>query len=140
MFQKMLQVGSGGGSDEPVTLLGASYYATEDSGLCNINGITIDNTSGYFEKTISDNYLTKLVATKSMKIKIISSISRNKTNISKKIYKNGVEILNQSLNTYGGDVKEIDLDMKVGDYLSGSSSVPDTQGRNGYTLLILLIK
>ena len=84
MFQKMLQ--GGGGSDEPVTLLGASMYATEDAGLCNINGITIDNTSDYFEKTISDVNLTKLVATKSMKIKIISSITRTSTNISKKIY------------------------------------------------------
>ena len=138
MFQKMLQ--GGGGSDEPVTLLGSSYYVTSDIGLCVTNGLTIDNTSGYFEKTISNVNLTKLVATKSMKIKIISSISRTNTNISKKIYKNGVEILNQSLNTYGGIVQEIDLDMKVGDYLSGSSSVPDSQGRNGYTLLILLIK
>ena len=138
MFQKMLQ--GGGGSDEPVTLLGASYYVTSDIGLCVTDGLTIDNTSGYFEKTISNVKLTKLVATKSMKIKIISSISRTTTDISKKIYKNGVEILNQSLNTYGGNVQEIDLDMKVGDYLSGSSSVSDTQGRNGYTLLILLIK
>ena len=138
MFQKMLQ--GGGGSDESVTLLGSSYYVTSDIGLCVTNGLTIDNTSGYFEKTISNVNLTKLVATKSMKIKIISSISRTNTNISKKIYKNGVEILNQSLNTYGGIVQEIDLDMKVGDYLSGSSSVSDTKGSNGYTLLILLIK
>ena len=138
MFQKMLQ--GGGGSDEPVILLGASYYATGDVKLCLTNGLTIDNTSGYFEKTIINVNLTKLVATKSMKIKIISSISRTTTNISKKIYKNGVEILNQSLNTYGGIVQEIDLDMKVGDYLSGTFSVSDTQGRNGYTLLILLIK
>ena len=138
MFQKMLQ--GGGGSDEPVTLLGASRYATEDVGLCNTNGLTIDNTSGYFEKTISDVYLTKLVATKSMKIKIISSISRTHTNISKIIYKNDIEIIKQSLNNYGGDVREIDLDMKVGDYLSGSVSVSNTDGSNGYTLLILLIK
>ena len=138
MFQKMLQ--GSGGSDEPVTLLGASGYVTADTGLCNTNGLTIDNTSGYFEKTISNVYLTKLVATKSMKIKIVSSISRTNTNISRKIYKNGVEILNQSLNTYGGNVQEIDLDMKVGDYLSGSTSASDTLGRNGYTLLILLIK
>ena len=139
MFQKMLQ--GGGGSDESVTLLGSSYYVTSDIGLCVTNGLTIDNTSGYFEKTINNvNNLAKLVATKSMKIKIISSISRTNTNISKKIYKNGVEILNQSLNTYGGIVQEIDLDMKVGDYLSGSISVTDIQGSNGYTLLILLIK
>ena len=138
MFQEILQ--GGGGSDEPVTLLGASMYATKDAGLCDINGITIDNTSDYFEKTISKACLTKLVATKSMKIKIVSSISRTNTNISKKIYKNGVEILNQSLNTYAGNVQEIDLDMKVGDYLSGSASVSDANGSNGYTLLILLIK
>ena len=138
MFQKMLQ--GGGGSDEPVILLGASCYAPANQELCNTLGLTIDNTSGYFEKTISNNVLTKLVATKSMKIKIISSISRTVTNISKIIYKNGVEILNQSLNTYGGDVQEIDLDMKVGDYLSGSISVSDNLGSNGYTLLILLIK
>lgn len=138
MFQEMLQ--GGGGSDEPVTLLGASNYATSDVGLCATDGLTIDNTSGYFEKTISGAYLSKLVATKSIKIKIVSSISRTTTNISKKIYKNGVEILNQSLNTYGGNVQEIDLDMKVGDYLSGSASVSDTLGGNGYTLLILLIK
>ena len=138
MFQKMLQ--GGGGSDEPVTLLGASMYAPGDLGLCHTIGLTIDNTSGYFEKTISSNLIAKLVATKSMKIKIVSSISRTNTNISRKIYKNGVEILNQSLNTYGGDVQEIDLDMKIGDYLSGSAFVSDTQGSNGYTLLILLIK
>ena len=140
MFQKMLQ--GGGGSDEPAILLGATHYATDNLELlCLTPGLTIDNTSGYFEKTISNNnMLTKLVATKSMKIKIISSISRTFTNISKIIYKNGVEILNQSLNTYGGNVQEIDLDMKVGDYLSGRVSVPDHQGANGYTLLILLIK
>ena len=138
MFQKMLQ--GGGGSDEPVILLGASYYATGNIELCLTSGLTIDNTSGYFEKTLSKNKLTKLVATKSMKIKIISSISRTQTNISKKIYKNGVEILNQSLNAYGGNVQEIDLDMKVGDYLSGSVSVSNADGSNGYTLLILLIK
>ena len=138
MFQKMLQ--GGGGSDEPVTLLGASMYATGNVGLCQINGLTIDNTSGYFEKTISDTSITKLVATKSMKIKIISSISRTFSNISKIIYKNGIEILNQSLNALGGDVQEIDLDMKIGDYLSGSISVSDNHGSNGYTLLILLIK
>ena len=138
MFQKMLQ--GGGGSDEPVILLGASNYVTGDAGLCSTDGLTIDNTSGYFEKTISDVYLTKLVATKSIKIKIVSSISRTNTNISRKIYKNGVEILKQSLNTNGGNVQEIDLDMKVGDYLSGQFSISDTLGRNGYTLLILLIK
>ena len=140
MFQKMLQVG--GGSDEPATLLGATFYAAGSTeSLCHTYGLTIDNTSGYFEKTISDTLLlTKLVATKSMKIKIISSISRTSSNISKIIYKNGVEILNQSLNTFGGNVQEIDLDMKVGDYLSGRVSVPDHQGANGYTLLILLIK
>ena len=138
MFQKMLQ--GGGGSDEPVILLGASYYATENIGLCLTNGLTIDNTSDYFEKTINNNKLTKLVATKSMKIKIISSISRTKTNISKIIYKNDIEIIKQSLNNYGGDVREIDLDMKVGDYLSGSVSISNTDGSNGYTLLILLIK
>ena len=139
MFQKMLQ--GGGGSDEPVILLGASNYATGDIGLCSIIGMTIDNTSGYFEKTISNtNGITKLVATKSMKIKIISSISRTFTNISKIMYKNGVEILKQSLNTNGGNVQEIDLDMKVGDYLTGSTSISDLQGSNGYTFLILLIK
>ena len=138
MFQKMLQ--GGGGSDEPVILLGASYYASANLELCITPGLTIDNTSGYFEKTISSINLTKLVATKSMKIKIISSISRTQTNISRIIYKNGVEILKQSLNTYGGDVQEIDLDMKVGDYLSGSISVSDLNGSNAYTLLILLIK
>ena len=139
MFQKMLQ--GGGGSDEPVILLGASFYATGNIELCHTSGITIDNTSGYFEKTISNvNTITKLVATKSMKIKIISSISRTLTNISKIIYKNGVEILKQSLDTYGGNVQEIDLDMKVGDYLSGSVSVSNYDGSNGYTLLILLIK
>ena len=138
MFQKMLQ--GGGGSDEPTILLGASHYAPGDVGLCLTNGLTIDNASDYFEKTINENRLAKLVATKSMKIKIISSISRTDTNISKIIYKNGIEILNQSLNTYGGDVQEIDLDMKVGDYLSGSVSVSNTDGSNGYTLLILLIK
>ena len=138
MFQEILQ--GGGGSNEPATLLGASMYATGDAGLCDINGITIDNTSDYFEKTISDVNLTKLVATKAMKIKIVSSISRTNTDISKIIYKNGVEILNQSLNTYGGNVQEIDLDMKVGDYFSGKTSVSNTLGRNGYTLLILLIK
>ena len=140
MFQKMLQ--GGGGSDEPAILLGASLYAPGDIELCSTVGLTIDNTSGYFEKTINNNTngIAKLVATKSMKIKIISSISRTSTNISKIIYKNGVEILNQSLNTYGGNVQEIDLDMKVGDYLSGSASVSDTRGSNGYTLLILLIK
>ena len=134
----MLQ--GGGGSDEPVILLGASYYASANLELCITPGLTIDNTSGYFEKTISSINLTKLVATKSMKIKIISSISRTQTNISRIIYKNGVEILKQSLNTYGGDVQEIDLDMKVGDYLSGSISVSDLNGSNAYTLLILLIK
>ena len=138
MFQKMLQ--GGGGSDEPTILLGASFYAPGDVKLCHTVGLTIDNASDYFEKTINDNIITKLVATKSMKIKIVSSISRTNTNISKKIYKNGVEILNQSLNNYGGDVQEIDLDMKVGDYLSGSCSVSDVAGSNGYTLLILLIK
>ena len=138
MFQKMLQ--GGGGSDEPVILLGASYYATGNIELCLTSGLTIDNTSGYFEKTLSKNKLTKLVATKSMKIKIISSISRTTTDISKKIYKNGVEILSQSLNAYGGNVQEIDLDMIVRDYLSGSVSVSNADGSNGYTLLILLIK
>ena len=138
MFQKILQ--GGGGSDEPSILLGASYYASGDIKLCVINGITIDNTSGYFEKTSSGSFLTKLVATKSMKIKIISSISRTNTNISKIIYKNDIEILKQSLNNYGGNVQEIDLDMKIGDYLTGSVSVPNNQGSNGYTLLILLIK
>ena len=138
MFQKMLQ--GGGGSDEPSILLGASYYAAGNIKLCIINGITIDNTSGYFEKTISGSKLTKLVATKSMKIKIISSISRTNTNISRIIYKNGTNILNQSLNEYGGNVQEIDLDMKIGDYLSSEVSVSDGNGSNGYTLLILLIK
>ena len=138
MFQKMLQ--GGGGSDEPAILLGASYYASGDVKLCLTNGLTIDNASDYFEKTINNNRLTKLVATKSMKIKIISSISRTKSNISKIIYKNDIEIIKQSLNNYGGDVQEIDLDMKVGDYLSGSSSVSNADGSNGYTLLILLIK
>ena len=138
MFQKMLQ--GGGGSDEPSILLGASYYAAGNINLCIINGITIDNTSGYFEKTISGSKLTKLVATKSMKIKIISSISRTSTNISRIIYKNDTNILNQSLNNYGGNVQEIDLDMKIGDYLSSDVSVSDSNGSNGYTLLILLIK
>ena len=91
MFQKMLQ--GGGGSDEPATLLGATFYAAGSTeSLCHTYGLTIDNTSDYFEKTISDTYLTKLVATKSMKIKIISSISRTSNNISKIIYKNGVEM------------------------------------------------
>ena len=138
MFQKMLQ--GGGGSDEPAILLGATYYAPGDVELCLTNGLTIDNTSDYFEKIINENRLTKLVATKSMKIKIISSISRTDSNISKIIYKNDIEIIKQSLNNYGGDVQEIDLDMKVGDYLSGSCSVSNYVGSNGYTLLILLIK
>ena len=139
MFQKMLQ--GGGGSDEPTILLGASNYVTGDVKLCSTIGLTIDNTSDYFEKIINNyNMLTKLVATKSMKIKIISSISRTLSNISKIIYKNDIEIIKQSLNNYGGDVREIDLDMKVGDYLSGSVSVSNADGSNGYTLLILLIK
>ena len=129
-----------GGSVEPTTLLGASKYATGNIELCEISvALKIDNTDGYFTKTITNDHISKLVATKPMKIKIISSINRSTTNITRKIYKNDVEIINQSLTTYGGDVKEVNIDMNVGDYLRGNASVSDVNGGNGYTLLILLI-